>query len=430
MIDQLKNVAPQLLIVFILSAVICDISRAQDMTFRADVARTGVYDTDAPLGLDDTLWETDTSTKLPPAISNGTIYLVPGQSGFGGSDLIALNSVNGESRWSFTADAAISSPPSVSSGTVYFGTADGNLHAVDSRNGGSKWSFSVHDRSNEDSEDSGTTMSWGLGSSQSGAEENAEIRSSPAVSNGTIYFGSMNGNMYAVDQESGQENWSFETGDEIISPPAVADGIVYFTSRDENLYALDQETGQKRWSFDISVPPQFVSQSFQAPSVLDGTVYISTRIGLYALDSRTGREEWYYDYEDNTGVGSSPVVTEDMVYVVAGDLYAISRQTGQERWQWSPGEMMSPEGDFVVDVERISSSPVLADGVVYVMTTKDVLYAIGGDRGQEISSFNDVENDSNSTFRRESLRRSPVLVDGIIYIPHYSFSALLYRAVQ
>ena len=65
-----------------------------------------------------------------------------------------------------------------------------------------------------------------------------KVKSSPAVDDGTVYFGSYDNFLYAVDAATGQEKWSFETGDRVSSSPAVVDGVVYFGSDDGHLYAV------------------------------------------------------------------------------------------------------------------------------------------------------------------------------------------------
>src|SRR6185437_15416845 len=43
--------------------------------------------------------------------------------------------------------------------------------------------------------------------------------------------------------------WTFKTDGPIIGSPAVSDGVVYIGSTDGNLYAVDQETGKQKWKF-------------------------------------------------------------------------------------------------------------------------------------------------------------------------------------
>src|SRR5690242_284825 len=75
------------------------------------------------------------------------------------------------------------------------------------------------------------------------------VMSSPAVVEGTVYVGSNDDNLYAIDAESGALRWKFKTGSRITSSPGVADGLVYFGSFDGNFYAVDARTGGERWKF-------------------------------------------------------------------------------------------------------------------------------------------------------------------------------------
>ena len=70
-------------------------------------------------------------------------------------------------------------------------------------------------------------------------ETGGVVGSSPTVVEDTVYFGSLDGNLYAVETSSGELKWSFGTGDFVFSSPTVVDGTVYFGS--DNLYAV--ETG-------------------------------------------------------------------------------------------------------------------------------------------------------------------------------------------
>src|SRR6266545_3606448 len=56
------------------------------------------------------------------------------------------------------------------------------------------------------------------------------IRSTPAVAGGRIYFGSSDGNVYAVDLQ-GHPLWVANTGAAVTSSPAVADGRVFLQNR-------------------------------------------------------------------------------------------------------------------------------------------------------------------------------------------------------
>jgi len=69
------------------------------------------------------------------------------------------------------------------------------------------------------------------------------IFSTAAIANGIVYYGSLDNNVYAVSEETGELIWSYKTGSYIWGQAAVADGIFYMTSDDWYLYAFGPESG-------------------------------------------------------------------------------------------------------------------------------------------------------------------------------------------
>jgi hypothetical protein len=74
-------------------------------------------------------------------------------------------------------------------------------------------------------------------------ETGGGVYSSPTVSGGTVYVGSSDDHLYALDAKSGSVQWSYETGGNVGSSPTVSGGMVYVGSYDNHLYALDAKTG-------------------------------------------------------------------------------------------------------------------------------------------------------------------------------------------
>ncbi|MBM2825134.1 MAG: hypothetical protein HW402_798 [Dehalococcoidales bacterium] len=186
------------------------------------------------------------------------------------------------------------------------------------------------------------------------------IYSSPAVADGTVYFGSRDNKLYALDAATGAKRWEFETGSWVESSPAIANGIVYFGSNDGRLYALDMHTGAKLWDFKASF--SIVS----SPAVAGGMVYFgSYDYGIYALDAATGRKLWYFKTGDL--IMSSPTVANGIVYAGSGDgfFYALDARNGRFRLRFP--------------TPSVHSSPVAIDGIVYFSNISGRLYAIAGD---------------------------------------------------
>lgn len=67
------------------------------------------------------------------------------------------------------------------------------------------------------------------------------MSSSPTVAAGSVYVGSEDTNLYAIDAATGNEEWVFGTGSPIESSPIVADGTVFFGSNGGTLYAVETD---------------------------------------------------------------------------------------------------------------------------------------------------------------------------------------------
>ncbi|MEU9890061.1 PQQ-binding-like beta-propeller repeat protein, partial [Sphaerisporangium sp. NPDC051011] len=195
------------------------------------------------------------------------------------------------------------------------------------------------------------------------------VSSDPAVTDGVVYVGSYDKNLYAVDAATGRKRWSFTTGSIVDSNAAVADGVVYIGSKDKNLYAVDAATGRQRWSFTTG------DGVFSSPAVADGVVYVASfDKNLYAVDAATGRKRW--SFTTGSAVASSPAVADGVVYVGSSDknLYAVDAATGRKRWSFTTGN-------------GVDSAPAVADGVVYVGSHDGKLYAVDAATGRKRWSF-------------------------------------------
>lgn len=149
----------------------------------------------------------------------------------------------------------------------------------------------------------------------------AAVHSSPAVVDGTVYIGSRDHRLYALDAATGAKRWSYRTESWVESSPAVVDGVVYFGSQDGFLRALDARTSSLLWEFDA----EYVVKS--SPAVADGLVYFVANKTVYAVDAATGKERWHREAADRTD--ASPSVANGIVYI--GSVNALHARNGWRR---------------------------------------------------------------------------------------------------
>ena len=65
-----------------------------------------------------------------------------------------------------------------------------------------------------------------------------KVDSSPVISGGRAYVGSMTGELFAFDVKTGEVAWRFDTGSGVLASPAVADGRLVVGTVDGQLYCF------------------------------------------------------------------------------------------------------------------------------------------------------------------------------------------------
>jgi outer membrane protein assembly factor BamB len=296
--------------------------------FRGNPSHTGVYDAVGVPELTGVKWKFHTNGYVisSPAIANGTAYV-----GSTDGNLYAVDLAAGTQKWKFKTDARVVSSPAVEAGIVYFGSYDGNFYAVDAASGQLKWKFATPGERRF----AGKHLHGGLPAGETMPDPFDCYLSSPTVSGGNVYFGSGDGNIYALDAASGQLHWKFQTGDVVHASPAVADGSLFVGSWDSYFYALDPATGKEKWRFKTGEDHEIYNQVGiqSSAAIADGIVYFGCRdSNLYALDARTGEKKWAYNNK-GSWVIVSPAVKDAKLYFATSDsalFHEVDAKTGAE----------------------------------------------------------------------------------------------------
>jgi len=336
-------------------------------TFHGNVARSGVYESAGPEQLKGVKWSFKTAGPVvgSPAIVDGTVY-IGSMDGY----LYALDEETGKEKWKFKSRMPVSSSPAVVDGSLFFVSGTGALGAVDIHTGKPIWVFTTEFERRFEARNlhgqgpAGQTIpdAWDLWTS------------SPAAVDGKVYFGSGDGNIYAVDAHTGSLIWKFTTHDVVHASPAVVNNTVVVGSWDGSLYGLESDTGRLKWSFNGGEDPvNHNQQGFQSSAaVVEGVIYVGCRDGhLYAIDAATGRKKWDYPTNKSWVIGT-PAVRDGMVYVGTSDsarFMAIDAHTGRLRFEF-------PAKAFVF------SSAALAGKLAYVGNFNGRLYAVDTQTGR------------------------------------------------
>ena len=304
------------------------------------------------------------------------------------------------------------------------------------------------------------------------------IMGSPVVAEGTVYAGSRDGNLYALEAKRGTEQWHLRTGDRIESTPAVEGHRVFIGSHDGKVYCADTDNGRRVWQRDLRSPirssvtlaegrlfvgdraghvtvlsPETGEQLWQVqtraevssiPAVSSGVVVVGSWDGsLYAYSAEAGELLWEHTTE--AAVASSPAIDYGVVYCGSDDghLYSLSLTTGEVYWRVNLGSQLrssaslaadrvvigcvdgrvvclsTADGDPVWSVqtaEEVLASPAIAGKFVYIGSKDGALYALALDSGEILWRHQTAYG----------VYSSPAIADGILYLglDYYSLTAM------
>ncbi|GEM_PF-2553474 len=228
------------------------------------------------------------------------------------------------------------------------------------------------------------------------------VDSSPAVdANGTVYFGSMNGEFYALDSD-GSLKWNYSVGFNISSSPAIAeDGTIYFGAMDGYLYALNPN-GTEKWTYSTA-------GGIRSSPVIgtDGTIYVGNDNGYIYAIKPDGTYRWSYYLGDQ--IVSSPSIGSDgTIYVsrYSNNTYAFYPNNGTLKWTHTqPGNItaaptifndgnsemvlicsdtgnvsaLAVNGTYVggMDVDgAVLGAPAVRNNTIYIATDNGTIYSV------------------------------------------------------
>lgn len=216
------------------------------------------------------------------------------------------------------------------------------------------------------------------------------VYSSPLVVDNVLYIGSKDGNLYAINKDTGEKIWSYLSGNEILSSPAFSDNIICFESGNK-LYGVNT-LGDSLWCVSISegtVTNHYDDWDYfhSSPIIVDSVAYVGSERGqVIGVNITTGEEVLRID-TGNRGIGirSRPVVYEGKIYFgeCSGFFYCYDLSTKEKLWSYDT----NPEKLYTDPA--ITANPVLHNGIIYFGGRHCLLYALNAETGEKSWSYSD-----------------------------------------
>ena len=165
-------------------------------------------------------------------------------------------------------------------------------------------------------------------------ETGADINSSPVLDDrGDVYFGSDDGNVYALNVD-GTLKWSHATGNGVVAAPLVATmDRLYVGSKSGKFYCFNRTTGDVIWLYTVT------NEIHSSAAIdLSGRLFFGDNDGnLTCLDSEFGTLYWQASVGNR--IYSAPTLSPDggTVYVGGFDkkVYALDVVNGEVQWSFT-----------------------------------------------------------------------------------------------
>lgn len=293
----------------------------------------------------------NTSVNLAPVFADpvvaGDLLIVSSYN----KSVYGLNIKDGTQKWVFSQSAdRLIAPPVVQGQVVYVASADNSLYALDLADGSLKWTFKTEaslwgapvptaEVIYVPSMDRNLYALDGDGSLIWKATLNGSLAGSPTLSEDgkTIYVGTLNDTLYALNTQGGGERWSVSTQGWVWTTPVVADGVVYFADLEGSVFAHDAATGAEKWTTGIGGAVR------GTPVIAGESLIVAVEEGLvYALNLTDGSKKWEHtiDGQNADRLLSNLLVIGDKVLIVplAAEklVYALKVSDGNEAWTYKP----------------------------------------------------------------------------------------------
>jgi len=223
--------------------------------------------------------------------------------------------------------------PAIAGNKVYVVDDNGKVLALDATSGKTLWESKALEMKSGGSR----LLFWRKHSTETG------LTSSAGVGGGLVVVGGRNGEVLALDAETGSKKWSAKITSEVISTPLIADDRVIVRGGDGRTFGFDIADGTRKWVFDRALPSLSVRGN-GSPVLGTGVVYIGyedgTVVMLRIADGLQGWEQAIADPDGRTeldrvaDVDGEIQVGGEAVFATSfhGQSMALSLNNGRPLW--------------------------------------------------------------------------------------------------
>ncbi len=217
-------------------------------------------------------------------------------------------------------------------------------------------------------------------------QTNGGIVASPIINGDVIYFGSKDGNLYAVNKDTGEEVWKYSIGTPILCQPAILDEAIFFSSK-EVYIAVNAMTGAELWKYDLQPDIRATFRKDQwdyhdsTPVIDHGIVYFGSGTGaILGFDVASGELKWEFNASGSISMRSTPMIEEGVMYYGdwAGNYRAVEIATKNILWENSYQQ-------------AFQSAAAMKDGIIFMGGRDTRIHAIDSKTGESKWDYKDPD---------------------------------------
>ncbi|MCQ4272662.1 outer membrane protein assembly factor BamB [Pseudomonas kuykendallii] len=172
----------------------------------------------------------------------------------------------------------------------------------------------------------------------------APVSGGVGVGSGMVLLGTLKGEVIALDAASGEEKWRARVTSEVLSAPATNGDIVVVQTQDDRLIGLEASTGTQRWIYENS-PAVLTLRGTGAPVVTNNlaiaglstgkVIAVDTQRGLPVWEQRVAVPQGRSELDRVVDIDGGLLLSGTTLYVVTyqGRLAGLDLQTGRVLWQ-------------------------------------------------------------------------------------------------
>lgn len=338
--------------------------------YRLSEDKNAVFNNDSE-PLEETTFETANEVRATPVIVNDHMYVGNHDTG----ELFAFDVHSGEELWQNQAPNWIHSEMIYQDGKVYVGF--GNRYFQDNgiRGTGESGVLALDAESGE--------IEWEY-------ETEGEVMPTPVYYKDAIYIATGDKHLYKLDKDSGDLLHKEEIGSTVsMSAPNQTEDMLYVGGSGPlpyKFYGYDLANDDFKWETEF---PDVIAGLDDVPPAVSDNIVVTTAVEdsgdeenpsehfMYALDTETGDIIW----KESFGVGQkgknnrsgAPMIYKDTIYVgspTTETFYAYELKTGKKLWEYEDEKMKAP--------------PVAQDDIVYFSNAEGYIHALDAKTGDHL----------------------------------------------